>query len=86
MAYCKINKTGCMERKGHPQIRFDMFLEPGDPRYEDTYIQVPVIPANMTASLCHKGNKGLRWQTLWRINIKSVWGRSIKSEWCLDGL
>ena len=45
MAYCKINKTGCCERKGHPQIRFDMFLEPDDTRYEETYVQVPVIPA-----------------------------------------
>jgi hypothetical protein len=44
MAYCKINKTGCCERKGHPQIRFDMFLEPDDARYEETYVQVPVIP------------------------------------------
>ena len=44
MAYSVINKTGCCEHKGHPQIRFDMFLEPDDPRYEDTYVQVPVIP------------------------------------------
>jgi hypothetical protein len=44
MAYAVINKTGCLERKGHPQIRFDMFMEQDDKGYERTYVQVPVIP------------------------------------------
>ena len=44
MPYAKINKSGCYERHGNLQIRFDFFLEEEDPRYSDTYIQVPDIP------------------------------------------
>ena len=44
MAYAKINKSGCCERNGSVQVRFDLFLEPTEPRYLDTYIQVPDIP------------------------------------------
>ena len=44
MAYSKIEKSGCCERNGSVQVRFDLFLEPTDPRYLDTYIQVPDIP------------------------------------------
>lgn len=30
MAYVKINPTGCAERKGLVQVRFDCYLEPTD--------------------------------------------------------
>ena len=44
MAYAKINKSGCCEKYGNVQIRVDFFLEENDPRYYDTYVQVPDIP------------------------------------------
>ncbi len=43
MAYAKINKSGCVERHGNVQVRIDFYLEPTDPRYNDTYIDVPVL-------------------------------------------
>ena len=46
MAYCKINKTGCCERKGNLQVRFDFFLEKDDPRYEDCHILVPDLSSS----------------------------------------
>ena len=45
MAYSIINKTGCCERKGNLQIRFDFFLDEDDPRYEDCHILVPDLSA-----------------------------------------
>ncbi len=43
MAFAKINKSGCSERHGNVQVRIDFFLEPTDPRYNDTYIDIPVL-------------------------------------------
>lgn len=43
MAFAKINKSGCGERHGNVQVRIDFYLEPTDPRYNDTYIDVPVL-------------------------------------------
>lgn len=40
MAFFKIEKTGCSERKGLCQVRFDLFLEEGEPGYSDFYVQV----------------------------------------------
>ena len=42
--YYKINKTGCTERGGLAQVRFDLYLEPSDPGYNDYHVEVPVIP------------------------------------------
>ena len=38
--YAVINKSGCEERKGNVKVRLDFFLEPDDPRYNDTYIPI----------------------------------------------
>ena len=43
MAYAKINKSGCIERHGNVQVRVDFYLEPEDPRYSDTLVDVPVL-------------------------------------------
>ncbi len=42
MAYSVINKTGCCERNGNLQIRFDFYLEKDDPRYSDCLVDVPI--------------------------------------------
>ena len=41
--YYKIEKSGCCERKGTMQIRFDFFLDKEDYGYEKKYIDMPVI-------------------------------------------
>jgi hypothetical protein len=43
MAFAKINKSGCVERHGNVQVRIDFYLEPEDPRYSDTLVDVPVL-------------------------------------------
>ena len=42
--YYTINKTGLSERGGLVQVRFDLYLEPSDPGYNDYRVEVPVIP------------------------------------------
>lgn len=42
--YVKIEPSGCVERKGLVQIRFCMYLEPGDYGYDIHHVQVPIIP------------------------------------------
>lgn len=44
MAIAKIEPTGCTVHKGKVQLRFSFYLEPSDPRYEEQYVQVPIIP------------------------------------------
>jgi hypothetical protein len=42
--YFKVNHTGCGERKGLVEIRYDLYLDPTDHNYSEHHIQVPVIP------------------------------------------
>ena len=42
--YFKINHSGCQEHKGLCEIRFDLYLDPGDQGYDEHYVEVPVIP------------------------------------------
>lgn len=44
MAYFKINSTGCAERNGLVQVRFDCYLDPKDTGYAEYRVTVPVIP------------------------------------------
>ena len=44
MPIAKIEPTGCAVRKGKVQLRFSFYLEPGDARYEERHVQVPIIP------------------------------------------
>lgn len=40
----RIEPSGVIERKGLVQIRFCFYLEPGDARYDEHHIQMPIIP------------------------------------------
>lgn len=40
----KINATGCGERKGLVEIRFDCFLDKKDPGYAEHHVTVPIYP------------------------------------------
>ncbi len=42
--YFRINHSGCSERKGLCEIRYDFYLDPEDYGYEQHYVQVPVWP------------------------------------------
>ena len=42
--YVKIEPTGCHERKGLIQIRFDFFLEKNDYKYEERHLHAPIVP------------------------------------------
>lgn len=42
--YFKINTTGCGERKGLVEVRYDLFLDSTDIGYEAHYIQAPIVP------------------------------------------
>ena len=42
--FFKVNITGCQERKGLVEVRYDCYLDPTDERYSEHYVQVPVIP------------------------------------------
>jgi len=44
MAIGKIEPTGCTVRKGKVQLRLSFYLEPGDARYEEHHVSVPIIP------------------------------------------
>lgn len=39
--YVKIDPSGCTERKGLVQVRFAMYLDPGDYGYDVYHVQVP---------------------------------------------
>jgi len=41
--YFKINTTGCGEKKGLVEVRFDCYLSPLDYGYADHHVTVPVI-------------------------------------------
>jgi hypothetical protein len=42
--YVEIEQSGCCERKGLMQVRFCLYLEPGDYGYEQHHLTVPVYP------------------------------------------
>lgn len=44
MAYGRIGSSGCKVRKGKIKLLFRFYLEPGDPRYEEHHVVVPVVP------------------------------------------
>lgn len=41
--YYKINPTGCTERNGLVQVRFDCYLEPADAGYAEHHVTVPIM-------------------------------------------
>lgn len=42
--YYEIEQSGCCEHRGKVQVRYSVYLEPGDYGYEKHYILVPDIP------------------------------------------
>ncbi len=44
MPYAKVEPKGCVERHGNVQVKLSFYLEPGDARYDEHHIRMPVIP------------------------------------------
>jgi len=44
LPYGKIERTGCCVSKGRVQVRYSLFLHPGEKRYEEYYLEMPIIP------------------------------------------
>ena len=40
MAFAALNKSGCSEHKGNVRVRLGFYLEPTDPRYDDTWVPI----------------------------------------------
>jgi hypothetical protein len=41
MAYARVNESGCQIVKGLLRVRLDMYLDAGDPGYDEHYVSVP---------------------------------------------
>jgi hypothetical protein len=41
MAYARVNETGCCIDGGRIRVRLDMYLEAGDPGYDEHHVYVP---------------------------------------------
>jgi len=46
--YFEVENSGVCERKGLVQVRYCLYLEPGDARYEEFYVDVPDIKEEYT--------------------------------------
>lgn len=49
--YFKINNTGCGEKKGLVEVRFDCYLDPADVGYAEHHVTVPVISGSYTGKV-----------------------------------
>ena len=45
MARWEIEPSGCCEHKGMVQVRFCFYLAPGDARYSEHHVNLPVFPS-----------------------------------------
>lgn len=75
MATGKIEPTGCAVRKGKVQLRFSFYLEPGDARYEEHHVRVPVIPEGG-----YPGKAGIMGQPVDEAEYKT-WIESLPKKW-----
>ena len=53
--YFKVNPTGCSERKGLVEVRFDCYLDPTDPGYAEHHVTVPVISGDYPGKVDEMG-------------------------------
>jgi hypothetical protein len=42
--FFKIEKSGCGERKGLVEVRYDLYLDEADHNYSEHHVQVPIVP------------------------------------------
>ena len=73
--YVKVEPTGCCERKGMVQVRFAMYLEPGDSDYTKHHVQLPVIPEGGYQGKVNEVNEPLD------VEDYNNWFDSLPREW-----
>lgn len=73
--YVKVEPTGCSERRGMVQVRFSMYLEPGDYGYNKYYIQEPIFPK--------EGYQGKVDENNFPIDLEDYnkWVKSLPANW-----
>jgi len=76
MAYGLIEKSGCeVWHGGLVKLRFDLFLEPDDARYDERHTLVPVIPKEGYPGKVDKGGAPLDQKDydLWLEKLPHIW-------------
>ena len=76
MAYGLIEKSGCeVWHGGLVKVRFDLFLEPDDARYDERYTYVPVIPEGGYPGLVDKEGRPIKQADydLWLEKLPHIW-------------
>jgi len=75
MARWEIEPSGCCEHKGMVQVRFCFYLEPGDARYSEHHVNLPIFPESGYPG--KKDEHGMpKSQTAyrkWRDGLPHVW-------------
>ena len=71
----KVEPSGCCVRKGIVQVRFSFYLEPGDSRYYEHHILVPVIPPEGYPGAVDKFGYPLD------LALYNAWLGSLPTEW-----
>jgi len=70
----EIEISGIAVRKGRVQIRFSFYLEPGDARYEEHHVQVPVIPeGGYPGEMDDLGPLDIEDYSKWEESLPKVW-------------
>ena len=72
--YFNINKTGCNERKGLVEVRYDLYLDESDYGYNEHYVQVPVIPEGGYPGKMTDGNPDSQEDyNNWYSSLEKIW-------------
>lgn len=75
MAIAQIEPSGCGENHGLVDVRFDLFLEPDDARYNERHTLVPVIPEGGYPGLVDKDGRPIDQADydLWLASLPHIW-------------
>lgn len=71
----KIEPTGISVRHGKVQLRIALYLEPGDARYDEHYVQVPVVPPEGYPGEVDAEGNPTDWDAFnaWEASLPKVW-------------
>lgn len=73
--YAKVEPSGCEEWHGLVKVRFDLFLEEDDARYDDCYVSVPIIPESGYPGEVDKEGNPKDWKKFkdWLDSLPHIW-------------
>ena len=75
----EIEPSGCCERKGMRQIRFCFYLEPGDARYNEHHVNLPVIPEGGYPGDLEPDEEGRISKS--KLQAQNDWFASLPTKW-----